>query len=244
MAPPTLDVDGDLKRMVASMERADKDIGSAKDNESALGSLRGQVEGVMYESTQIAEKLRPRLAEVKGQIEKLGPPPKPDAPEAPPVAAERTRLNALASALDGAIKTSELTWVRARQQIERITDMRHEIFAQSITQRRPSPLSLSLWRDVWNDVPSVINTVKYIGASWVEEAKPKSATVLAIFVVSMVLYLFLRRTFRMIASVRQRHREKPPAFFERATAVTWYAPLRAIAPIFAALLLFESPEAG
>jgi potassium-dependent mechanosensitive channel len=238
VAPPTLDVDGDLKRMVGSMERADKDIGSAKDNEIALGSLRGQVEGVMYESTQIAEKLRPRLAEVKGQIEKLGPPPKPDAPEAPPVAAERARLNALASALDGAIKTSELTWVKARQQIERITDMRHEIFAQSITQRRPSPLSLSLWRDVWNDVPSVINTVKYIGASWVEEAKPKSATVLAIFVVSIVLYMFLRQTFRMVSSVRQRHREKPPSFFERATAVTWYAPLRAIAPIFAALLLF------
>src|SRR5262245_44543870 len=137
--PPTLDVDADLKRLVESIERADKDISTAKENEISLGNIRGNVEGIMYESTQIAERLRPRLAEVKGQIEKLGPAPKPDSPpDSPPVAAERARLNALASAIDGAIRTAELIWVRARQQIERITDMRHDLFAQSITQRRPS----------------------------------------------------------------------------------------------------------
>ena len=237
-APPTLDVDGDLKRLVESIERADKEISSSKDNEHALGSLRGQVEGIMYESTQIAEKLRPRLAEVKGQIEKLGAPPKDGAAEAGPVAAERSRLNALSAAIDGAIKTSELTWVRARQQIERITDMRHELFAQSLYQRRPSPLSIALWNDVRNDIPSVINTIRYISASWVEEAKPKSASVMLIVILSAALYLGLRWTFRMATSVRRRHREKTPAFFERTTAATWYAPMRAIAPIFASLLLF------
>ena len=239
VAPPTLDVDGDLKRIVDSLERADKDITSSKDNESSLGSLRGQVESIMYESTQIAEKLRPRLTEVKGQIEKLGAPPKADGPpEAPPVASERARLNALSAALDGAIKTSELTWVRARQLIERITEMRHDLFAQSVTQRRPSPLSITLWRDVWNDVPSVVNTIKYISASWFEEAKPKSAAVLAIVLASVALYLGLRWTFRSFTAARRRHREKAPAFFERATAATWYAPMRAIAPIFGALMLF------
>lgn len=237
--PPVLDVDGDLKRLVESIERTDKDISLSKDNESALGNLRGQVEGIMYESTQINEKLKPRLADVKAQIEKLGAPPKSDGPPEPPqVANERARLNALSGAIDGAMKTSELTWFRARQLIERITDLRHELFAQSITQRRPSPLTPSLWRDVWNDVPSVINTLSYITASWIEEARPKSATVMAIFIVSIVLYLVLRQTFKMVSAIRQRQRSRPPAFFERATAVTWYAPMRAIAPIFAALVLF------
>ncbi len=237
--PAKLDVEDALKRQVESIDRAEKDIANSKDNESALGNLRALVEGIMYESTQIAEKLRPRLNEVRGQIDKLGPPPKPEASaEAPPVAAERARLNALAGSLDGAIKTAELSWVRSRQLIERITDLRHSLFAQSITQRRPSPLSVALWRDVWNDVPSVVNTLQYIGASWIDEAAPKSATVLAIFIVSGALYLGLRWTFKSVTAVRKRHREKPPAFFERATAVTWYAPMRAIAPIFASLLLF------
>lgn len=239
VAQPTLDIDGDLKRLVESLERTDKDISASKDNENSLGSLRGQVESIMYESTQIAEKLRPRLTEVKDQIEKLGAPPKGDGPpEAPPVASERARLNALSAAIDGAIKTSELTWVRARQLIERITDMRHDLFAQSVTQRRPSPLSMTLWRDVWNDVPSVVNTIKYISSSWVEEASPKSAAVLAIVLSSFALYLGLRWTFRSFTASRRRQRERAPAFFERATAATWYAPMRAIAPIFAALLLF------
>ncbi len=236
-APVVLDVEGDLKRLVESSERADKEIGTSKDNENALGSLRGQVEGIMYESTQIAEKLRPRLVEVKSQIEKLGPTPKEGA-EAGPVAAERARLNALSNALDGAIKTSELTWVRARQQIERITDLRHEIFAQSLYQRRSGPISMTLWSDVWGDIPSVANTIRYISASWIEEAKPKSASVFMIVLLSAALYLGLRWSFKMATAVRKRHREKPPAFFERTTAATWYAPMRAIAPIFAALLLF------
>ena len=237
-APPTLDVDGDLKRLVVSIERADKEITSSKDNENALGSMRGQVEGIMYESTQINEKLKPRLADVKSQIEKLGSPPKEGPPEAGPVAAERARLNALAAAIDGAIKTSELTWVRARQQIERITDMRHEMFAQSLYQRRPSVFSQTLWRDVANEMPSVWNTLRYISMTWIEEAKPKSASVFGIFGLSLVLYLLLRRTFQLATASRRNHRAKPPAFFERSMAATWYAPMRAIAPVFAALLLF------
>ena len=43
-APPTLDVDGDLKRLVGSIEIADKEIAASKDNENALGTLRGQVD--------------------------------------------------------------------------------------------------------------------------------------------------------------------------------------------------------
>ena len=237
--PPTLDVDGDLKRLLESIDRVEKDIASAKDSESALGSLRGQVEGIMYESTQINEKLKPRLAEVRAQIDKLGAPPKPDQPPEPPqTATERARLNALVSAIDGGIKLSEQIWVRARQQIERITDLRHELFAKSIFERRPSPLSQKLWADVLGDLPSVVNTVKYIGASWVEEAKPKSASVLAFLLASIGLYLVLRLTFKRVTAVRQVVRAKPPAFFERATAATWFVPMRAIAPIFASLLLF------
>ena len=239
-----------LKRSVEEIDSSESEIdgieketatNDQKDN--MLGSLRGRVEGVMFESTQLAEELRPRLAEVKGLIEKLGAPPKPDGPpEAGGVAAERGRLNALASAIDGAIKTSELTWVRARRLIERITDLRHDLFARSITQKLPSPFSRALWQDVWTDAGSVVNTMKYVGASWIDEAKPKSVTVMAIVIVSAVLYLVLSQVFRVFGTARMRRQEKPPAFFERAMAATWYAPMRAIAPIFAAMLLYIGLE--
>jgi small-conductance mechanosensitive channel len=254
-APPAVvDVDPKTKerlsRVSEDIEGAEKEIDSIEKSTTTndqkdqfLGNLRGRVEAIMYESTQLAEDLRPKLAETKGLIEKLGPPPKPEGPaEAAPVAAERTRLNALASAVDGGIKTSELTWVRARRLIERITNLRHDLFALSITQKLPSPFSLALWREVWTDAGSVVNTLSYVGASWIEEARPKSATVLAIVVVAGILYVVLRRAFRVFSTARMRRRDPPPAFFERAMAATWYAPLRAIAPIFATLLLYVGLE--
>ena len=255
-AAPTVVVDIDakskdtLKRIAEEIESAEKEIEAVEkatmandQKDSQLGNLRGRVEGIMYESTQLNEELKPRLAEVKGLIEKLGPPPKADGPpESAPVAAERARLNALTSVQDGAIKTAELTWLRAKRLIERITDIRHDLFASSITQKLPSPLSPAMWRDVWGDAGSVINTLSYIGASWIEEAKPKSATALAVMLVAAVLYLALRQIFRVFSTARMRMRERPPAFFERATAATWYAPMLAIAPIFSALLLYVGLE--
>ena len=106
-----------------------------------MAACASKVEEVLDETAQTAEALRPQLEAVKSQIEKLGPPPAKDAPpEAPEVAAERARLAALASAYDGAIKSSELTWVRARQLIERITVLRHSLFTKNLLERLPSPL--------------------------------------------------------------------------------------------------------
>ncbi|HEX5999865.1 MAG TPA: hypothetical protein VFZ16_10800, partial [Hyphomicrobiaceae bacterium] len=60
---------------------------------SELSELRTRVEEVLDSTAAVADRLGPRLAAVKSQIEKLGPVPGPKDPaEAPAVAAERTRL--------------------------------------------------------------------------------------------------------------------------------------------------------
>ena len=66
---------------------------------------------------------------------------------------------------------------------------------------------------------------------------------LAIAILSILLYLGLSHTFRTLALSRTGARASPPSFFERAAVVTWFAPLRAIAPIFAALLLYVGLDA-
>ena len=101
-----------------------------------------------------AASREPELAAVRSQIEKLGPPPDKDGPaEAPALAAERARLTALAAGLDGAIKATELTWVRARQLIEKITVLRHSLFTKNLMERRPSPLLPEVWRDPDEQIP-------------------------------------------------------------------------------------------
>src|SRR5262249_14907122 len=133
------EITGNVARLSAAIETAEKAIQHLGELEDELGGLRVDVEAILEDSSQIAEALRPQLAAVRPQIENLGPSPGKDVPaEAPALAAERARLTTLAAGLDGAIKSTELTWVRARQLIEKITVLRHSLFAKNLMERRTS----------------------------------------------------------------------------------------------------------
>jgi potassium-dependent mechanosensitive channel len=145
-----------IAKLTAAIETAEKALQQLSELEDELGRLRLDVEEILAESVDTAENLRPQLAAVRSQIEKLGPVPGKDAPpEAPAIAADRARLTALASELDGGIKAAELTWVRARQLIERITVLRHSIFTRNLLERLPSPLLPGVWHDFSNETPAV-----------------------------------------------------------------------------------------
>ena len=149
--PPSRD---SVTRLTSAIESAEKTIQHLAELEEELGGLRVNVETILSEFDDTAETLRPQLAAVRSQIEKLGPPPDKDgASEAPALAAERARLTALESDLDAAIKSTVLTWERARQLIEKITVLRHSLFTRNIMERRPSPLLPGVWRDVLEQVP-------------------------------------------------------------------------------------------
>jgi len=239
------DVEAAIHKLSQGIDQAEKAVAQAKDRDEELGRLRGEVEAILSESTQIAEALRPQLASVRTQIDKLGPAPGKDAPpEAPAISAERARLVTLASNIDAAIRTTELTWVRARQLIERITDLRHALFARNLLQRLPSPLLPSLWRDLLNAAPNVSRQLAFLAADWWGWASPKSAELAGLILLTTLLWLALRFTFlRLAAHRRQRKWAGPPTFFERAAAVAWVAPVHAVAPIFSVLLLYGGLDA-
>ena len=132
-----------------SIESAEKSIQQLKELEGELSRLRTRRRAHHLRIRRpTAETLRPQLAEVKSQIEKLGPPPAKDQPpESATVAAERARLNAMAAALDGAVKTTELAWVRAKQLIDRITVIRYQhVHAQPVRAARQSRAARRLAR--------------------------------------------------------------------------------------------------
>ena len=145
-------------------------------------------------STATAEALRPQLAEVRSQIERLGPAPN-DQPETPTIAAERARLNALAGALDGAIKTTELAWVRAKQMIDRITVMRYQIFSRNLFERRASPLLPSVWHEVGSAFRPSSAAHRYYGANWLEQAPTSKALPLLGVLVGAIGAAFVIRSF-------------------------------------------------
>lgn len=235
--PPAV-ADG-VTRLSTAIESAEKTIQHLAEVEEELGGLRVNVETILSESADTAEALRPQLAAVKSQIEKLGPPPgKSDPAEPPALAAERARLSALAAALDSAIKSTELTWVRARQLIEKITVLRHSLFAKNLLERRPSPLLPELWRDLVSKSPGVGHRISYLTEDWLHWANIKGPEVWALLAAALILFIALRVVLGRLTDRRDVHRETPPSFFERAKSVAWIAPLRALPAIAAAMLLY------
>jgi small-conductance mechanosensitive channel len=241
--PP--DVAAGLAKMAASLAEAEKALQQLSGFEDGLGGLRTKVEEVLDQTTQTAEALRPQLEAVKSQIEKLGPPPAKDAPaEAPEIAAERARLAGLAGAYDGAIKSSEVTWVRARQLIERITVLRHSLFTKNLLERLPSPLLPEIWRDVVADAPAVRHRINAWVDDWSFWAARKQHDLTLLLVGGLLLYVVLKYIIRRWTNRRAlRAQPPPPTFFERAISVAWVAPVRALPALSASVLVYGGLDA-
>jgi small-conductance mechanosensitive channel len=246
-APPALppEIAASLSKMTASLAEAEKALQQLSGFEDELGGLRSRVEEVLDETAQTAESLRPRLDDVKSQIEKLGPPPAKDAPpETPEVAGERARLAALASAYDGAIKSSELTWVRARQVIERITVLRHSLFTKNLLERLPSPLLPEIWRDVVSSFPAVKHRFNAWTSDWSYWAGRKQQELTFLLAGGLLLYIVLKFIVARWTNRRALKSEPPPpTFFERAISVAWTVPMRALPAVAASILVYGGLDA-
>ena len=239
------DIADGVARLTSAIEAAEKTIQHLAELEEELSRLRVDVESILSDSNETAETLRPQLAAVRSQIERLGPPPAKDAaPEPAAIAAERARLMALAAALDGAIKSTELTWVRARQLIEKITVLRHSLFTKNLIERLPSPLLPGLWRDLMSVSPGVGQRIGYLGEDWLHWAETKRMPLMALVAVAVLLFFGLRYSIGRITDRRLLRTEAPlPSFFERAKSAAWVAPLRALPAIAAGVLLYGGLDA-
>jgi small-conductance mechanosensitive channel len=241
--PP--EIAASLSRSVAALTDVEKALQRISESEEELGALRAKVEEVLDVTSRTAEALRPELAAVKSQIEKLGPSPPKDAPaEAPEVATERSGLTALAGVLDGGIRTSELTWVRARKTIERITVLRHSLFARNLMERQSSPLLPGVWREIVSDSAGATHSFTDGSALWWERARGRQNALFLVLGSALLVYAALKLFATWWTDRRGVRTEPPlPSFFERAVSVSWVAPLRALPALAAALLLYVGLDA-
>ena len=85
--PP--EVNDTIAKVVGTMEGAEKTLTAITTVDTDLGRLRDDIDGVIAKTTQTADSLRPRLADINSQVEKFGAAPdKAVPPEAPSIASE------------------------------------------------------------------------------------------------------------------------------------------------------------
>lgn len=240
-AAPTLD---ELLQPVASLadaiEAAEKRLEQAPSEQKELATFRGHIESIQFDAKAQAEKLRPRLEEVRSQIAKLGEPPAEGAPpESDEVVAERTRLNKLASQIDGAIKTADLVEVRARQLISRVQQLRQGIFTRFLLLKTDSPLRPEVWSALGNDLPDAQRRVSFIFSNWWSLAALSWMAVIGVLVATLVAYLVLRAIKeRLLHAQLDGARAGPPTLPERAATAVWVMIALAIPAAAAAIVLY------
>ncbi|MFZ4808150.1 MAG: DUF3772 domain-containing protein [Hyphomicrobiaceae bacterium] len=230
-----------IRQLVLAVEEAEKSLERMRDLGDDISRLRDDVEDVITRSTHVADGLRPRLAAVRSQIERLGP--VPAGGEAPAIAAERGRLNAEATAIDGAIKTLEITWVRARQTIDKITDLRLAIFTRSIMERMSSPLTPAPWRDMLRDAPQVGRLLGYIGRDWLNNVGARWVWFSLLVIGCAALYAGLVVLGLRLTERRRLQADADPDFFDRAAAAAWLVPILAGPGVITALLAYGGLDA-
>lgn len=237
-----------VRRISGLLEEYEKTVERVKDRDDELARIRIDIDKIPGEARAAIAAIAPRLAEIKAQIEKLGPAPKSGEPaESAEVAAERTRLNGLATQLDGAIKSAELSDVKARQLIGRVQDLRQAIFANQVLSRtKHSPLKPSLWQSVFTELPSAGREIVAIGKGWWARASSRVYELVSILALSLVIYFGLRLMRRRVFAARLTRPEgaSAPRFFERAAVASWVGPARALPRIAAVLFLYVGLESS
>ena len=169
-APPS----PDLSRVGETLDKANaalNDIEATLDrhnlNDADLVAARQLIAPIANSVSAAADKVTPRLTEIKARLDQLGAPPDDKSPpESPSVTDERTAQQQSFSNADELLKRAKLLSVRAEQMKTNIAARRRTLFATSLFQRSTSIADASLWRDVWREAPGNIDDVGKLFSDW------------------------------------------------------------------------------
>lgn len=234
-----------VRGLSIQLDDLEKAVDRVQEREDELSQVRLEIDKIPADARRAIDAIRPRLDDARAQLEKLGPAPKPDQPaEAAEIAADRARLAAIVTQLDGAMKSAELSAERARQLNGRVQEYRQKLFAAQVLRRtKQSPLKLSLWQDVAGAMPKAAREVAAIGRGWWLSASARWMELVGILALALVVYFVLRALRRRV--VRRRllpASEHVPRFFERAAVASVMAPAIALPAAAASILVYVGLE--
>ncbi len=135
----------ELSRKVDEQQRL---IEANAEDDARLVEIRLTLDDFSHQTLASAVAFRPRLSEINSRIEQLGPPPTEGQPEEPDiVTAERSALAAEKAEINAVIGVAESLSIRVTGLIERIADIRRDLFQNLLTKRYD--IGPSLAGEVW-----------------------------------------------------------------------------------------------
>jgi potassium-dependent mechanosensitive channel len=121
-----------LKKQAADFS----DALQSANNDEKLVNLRISLEDLSKKLLNAGLAFRPRLAEINARLEQLGNPPAEGQPPEPQIVTdERNKLATEKAQINAMIGETEDTSLTVNKMIERIGDMRRDLFARTLSQR-------------------------------------------------------------------------------------------------------------
>lgn len=132
-----------LDALTAKLDDLAAKVEAAKDDDAALVEIRLELTDIASAVLQSGLAFRPRVAEINGRLEQLGPVPADGQPAEPDiVTGERTALIAEKAEINAVLGIAEGLSVRVDNLVERIGVLRRDLFARQLTQRYPFDYAL------------------------------------------------------------------------------------------------------
>jgi potassium efflux system protein len=125
-----------IDQLTAKTDGLEKQITVSAEDDAGLVDIRLQLEELGRELLASGQAFRPRLTEINARLEQLGPAPAKDQPPEPEiVASERQKLAAEKAEINGLLGVAENLSIRINNLVNKIAEMRRELFANLLTKR-------------------------------------------------------------------------------------------------------------
>ncbi|MGQ3676573.1 DUF3772 domain-containing protein [Xanthobacter sp. TB0139] len=131
-----------------------------------LDELRGRIVPIRRELGKVTDELVPRLAEIRSRLATLPPAPTDGAAEDPLVVADRARLTALTSALEGVLTPIRALSEQAEGLSNRISTRRRALFTSLLFERSPSMFDPVLWTEAVASVSGEFRATHLLLNDW------------------------------------------------------------------------------
>jgi potassium-dependent mechanosensitive channel len=241
--PPPLVVPEEITQPVAKLTAditaAEAELEQAKGRDEDLIRMRGEIQQIANSARAFIDTLKPRLDGTKHQITALGAAPGKDAPPEPDgVAHERFKLNGLAGAIDGAMRTSELIAERCSQLTDRIQQHQRDLFTRSLLKRTPSPILPTLWLQLIQESKRGLGDIVRLARNWWSIAEGHRLELMGLVGGLVALWLLLGVSARALIRRYRNANAGEQTFFARAATAAWAAPALALPSIICMGLLY------
>ncbi|CAN7496514.1 mechanosensitive ion channel domain-containing protein [Mesorhizobium sp. LjRoot246] len=212
-----------IQALTTKTDNFEKQIQQDAEEDSSLVDIRLQLEELSRQSLTSALAFRTRLGEINSRLEQIGPAPAADQPPEPDiVSGERQALVSEKAEINAVISQAQSLSIRISGLIDKIGNMRSELFRNVLTKRYV--LSDALSPQVFSDARDEFSNFYKAVSSWLSFAfKFKFQAILAATFVALGLALVLlvggRRLFGRVFEADPANED--PSYLSRLSVAFW-----------------------